>query len=155
MTAILRLDPFLISSLSDATLSHLQSSLVSLFSANSGDFSVQCSLFIASRIVKICELSKSPRLWDLFTLASTTPTTTTVMATGYVCRRVGAQFKSQLPHLITILLKQKPALDYAVAYCLRGIFKSMAVVVATFISPTIEFAADHFRALAKRRLSRV
>lgn len=133
------LHPFLNSSLSETEIQRIQNSLLSLFSANNGEFSIQCSLFIASKILKTMQISKNPQIWDLFNLAISNTTLSTIMAAGYVCKHIGEKFKSQLPRLIDHLFKQKSTLDYPVSYCLRAIFKVGGVTVSQYAHGAIDF----------------
>ena len=48
MSALLSLDPFLAPGLTDEALSEIQAKLLQLYNANQSEFSIQCSLFIAS-----------------------------------------------------------------------------------------------------------
>ncbi|OHT16412.1 hypothetical protein TRFO_02655 [Tritrichomonas foetus] len=143
MGTVLELDQCMKSAnLTEADLQNIQNSLLSLFSANNGDFSIQCSLYIASMILKTLQLSKNPQIWDLFNLVISNTKLTTIMAAGYVCRHIGNKFKAQLPRLIEHLLKQKysKSFDYPIVYCLRAIFKVGGKSVAQYSQQAIDFA---------------
>ena len=139
MSALLSLDPFLAPGLTDEALSEIQAKLLQLYNANQSEFSIQCSLFIASKLLVTYQLSKNPQVWDLFSLAISKNCTTVIMAAGFICRRIGDRFKAQLPRLAEHLLKQKANVEYAAAYCLRGMFKSRSSVMSNYIPQTIEF----------------
>jgi hypothetical protein len=62
------------------------------------------------------------------------------MAAGYVCRHVGDRFKAQLPRLVESLLRQRRGLDYCVACCFRGVFKSLSPSVVSYIPASVDFA---------------
>lgn len=139
METVLDLDKFLNPSLSESQIQIIQNSLLSLFSANESNFSIQCSLFIASKILKMMTLSKNPQIWDIFNTVISNTTLSTIMAVGYICRYIGHKFKSQLPRLTEHLLKQKSKLDYPVVYCLRCVFKAGSQSMSQYVSGTIDF----------------
>lgn len=140
MEAVHDLHPFLNSTLTEADITKIQNSLLSLFSANNSEFSIQCSLYIASQILQTMQISKNPQIWDLFNLVISNTTLSTIMAAGYVCKHIGYKFKSQLPRLIEHLFKQKSTLDYPVSYCLRAIFKVGGKSVSQYIQGAIDFS---------------
>lgn len=148
MSAVLKLDDYLTQDLSPEIISQVHASLLSLFNANNGDFSIQCSLFIATKIVRLYQLSKNPQIWDLISFAISKTCTSTIVATGYVCRKIGKNFKSQLPRFVEHLLKLKSNFDYPVAYSLRGCFKTGGKTLSQYTTQALEFAK---RSVSKTR----
>ena len=140
MATVLDLEKLMNPNLPDDSLLDIQNSLLSLFSANDGNFSIQCSLYIGSQFLLSMEYSKNPQIWDLFNLVISNTKFTTIMAAGYVCRHIGSKFKAQLPRLAEHLLKQKSSLDFPVSYCLRAIFKAGGKSMLQYANQAIDFA---------------
>lgn len=117
MTDIDQLNAFLAKNDDAELYPELEKILLSLFSINSGQFSVQCAIHIASTLVKIYDLMKRAEYWNIINIAVDNPTTATLFATGYIIKHIGNKFKSQLPRFIEHCLKQTK-LEYACLYAL-------------------------------------
>lgn len=140
MSNISLLDNFLNEELSEDQIESIESVLFSLFSVNKSEFSAQCSIYIASKIVYLYKLKKNPQLYDVTNFAITNPSTSTIFCVGYICKYIGSKSKTQLPHFVDFLLKQK--IDYGIAslYALRCCFKASCGSIDSYIRPAFEYA---------------
>ena len=82
MSSVIELDPFLAPGLTDESLGKIQEKLLNLFNANNSEFSIQCAILIASKLLITYKLSKSVQVWDLFNLAISKTCTSVLIAVG-------------------------------------------------------------------------
>lgn len=139
MTTLYELDPYLEGDLENDTLDRIQSNLFGLFSINEGDFSIQCAMFIASKLLKVFTKSKTSKLWEMINLLISQTTDTTIVATGYLCKYIGETSKAQLPRLIEHLLKTGKKYSFSSIYTLREAFRAGSKTVAQFAQPIFDF----------------
>jgi len=140
MSKITDLDPYINADLIEEKQVQIEEVLLSLFKINGGNLSVQCSLFIASKLLKMYQVVKKSQLWELINMAINAPSTSTIIATGYVIRFYGHNSKSQLPRFIESLFKQNGSNEFAVAYSLRCVYKTKSKTVEKYIPQALEFA---------------
>ena len=140
MSTCHNIDKFLVPGISPEDSQKLFSALLSLFGANQGEYSPQCALYIASKIVKLFHLSATLKFWDVINAAVAENTAVSIIAAGYVCRKVGVHSKSQIPRFVDHLLKQDNAsLMFACLYSLRSAFKAAGGHLNQYIDPCLEF----------------
>lgn len=137
MTTIREIDPFLKKSISDDLADKLFSALLSLYSINKGEISMQCGIYIASKIIRLFEISQVPKFWDIINMSIETGTQTSIISTGFICRKVGVHNTSQLPRFIEYCLKIQPP-NYATIYAIRSALKAGEKIVSQFSLPTYE-----------------
>lgn len=142
MSTIDALDPYLPSITDETQLAACQKSLISLFSINSGDLSVQCAIHIASKLLIICNNAQKPKLIDILTFTISSLSTSTIIATGFLCRQIGEKNKSQLPRFIECLLKNGHAFPFASLYALRACFVAGGKTVHQYASAALDFASN-------------
>jgi hypothetical protein len=140
MSACRALDPFLVAPMTDDCASKLFTGLLGLFLANRGEYSLPCAIYIATKIATLFEISSVPKLWDLINIAEVRNSPALAIATGYICRRVGRRFKSQLPHFIDLLMKQDPQMEFAGLHAMNCAFKTGGSYVTQMAVPSLEFA---------------
>ena len=138
MSTVGQLNDLLQNDYSNEILEKIEKLLLSIYSVNNGKFSIQCAIFIASTLCKTYEKMKKPEYWGATNLAIDLTTTTTVVATGYIVKHLGHNFKSQLPRMVEHFLKQN-SIDLAVLYALTHIFKVGTGKLASFMPKTIDF----------------
>lgn len=78
----------------DQTFRRGEKALISLFAINSGEFSTQCAIFIASKMLLLYRRLKSPDFWNMMNFSIEQTTHSAIIATGYLCRHIGEQVKS-------------------------------------------------------------
>ncbi|KAK8894253.1 hypothetical protein M9Y10_022688 [Tritrichomonas musculus] len=137
MTTVHEIDPYLSLSISDDLALKLFDALVSLFHVNKGEFSFQCSIYIASKIVRLFELNKEPKFWDIINMSIECATPSAIIAAGYICRKVGSHYKSQIPRFIEYCLKIDPP-NYATLHAMRDALKAGEKTVWQFGLPIYE-----------------
>ncbi|EAY14455.1 hypothetical protein TVAG_426480 [Trichomonas vaginalis G3] len=141
MTNLNNLDQYLNENITQDQYKKIEHALLSLFSINSGNFSIPCALQIACSLVSLYNCVKTPQFFDLFSLVVEKQTTiATIIATGYVIRYQGQHAKSQLPRFVEHILKQGQNLDFAVVYALRCVFKTGSKTIEKFVLPAFQFA---------------
>lgn len=139
MLELHKLDPFLVAPLSEEIIDFIESKLIALFRVNGGDFSIQCAMFIASKLSKLYQISTTPKLWDIINFTIKYPKATTIVATGYICIEIGPKYKAQLPRFIEFLMKQQQGADLAILYSLRACFKAGGKAVDKYVLPVFEY----------------
>lgn len=141
MTKLHNLSQFLTENLTSQQFKQIENALLSLFSINTGNFSIPCALNVAKSLVILYKCTKNPQFFDLFSLAVEKQTTTsTIIAVGYVMRYHGQQAKSQLPRFVEHILKQGQNMDFAVVYALRCVFKTFVKTIENFVPNAFQFA---------------
>ncbi|EAY12071.1 hypothetical protein TVAG_039190 [Trichomonas vaginalis G3] len=138
MTDIEELNVLLSKDVSPDLYPELEKTLLSLFSINSGQFSVQCAIHIASTLVKVYDLMKRAEYWNIINIATDNPTTATLVATGYIIKNIGNKFKSQLPRFIEHCLKQTK-FEQACLYSLTASLEAGGKSVYQFIPRAFDY----------------
>ncbi|OHT01489.1 hypothetical protein TRFO_31677 [Tritrichomonas foetus] len=139
MTQLIDLDPFLDITLDDSQISQIEHIIHSLFTINNGVFSIQCAIYISSRLLKLYLKSKTPKLWDMINFSIQNSYSTTIIATGYLCRHLGESNRAQLPRFIDHILKNCSKYQFASIYALRAIFKVGRKAVSQFANQAFDF----------------
>lgn len=139
MTKLLEVENFIIEEFQDETKEELKSIIVSLLLINNGEISMQCSLYIASVYSTIVEKLKNPQFWDINNMLISNTTNSTVIAFGYIVRRFGQRFKSQLPRIIEHICKNAKKIEFASIYCLRSIFKACGGFLSSYAVMSVDF----------------
>ncbi|OHT08372.1 hypothetical protein TRFO_23216 [Tritrichomonas foetus] len=152
MSSIFLLDEFLTSSLSDEQFQKIENTIFDLFSVNKSNFSVQCSLYIASKLLKLYKAKKNKQIYNIINLAITKPSAPTIMCAGYICRYIGHKCKAQLPRFMDFLLKQKSDLEFASIYSLRCCFKAASSNLTSYIKPSIDYVRKFLQLYSVQQL---
>ena len=140
MSACHDIDKFLTSGLDGEITERIFRALLSLLGANQGEYSLQCALYIAAKIVKLFALSTNLKFWDVINAAIAQNSPTAIIAAGYVCRHVGGHSKSQIPRFVEHILKQEnPSLMFACLHAMRSAFKVAGSHLQQYMVPCIEF----------------
>ena len=139
MSTVDSLDPYLAAVKDETLISQIQNSLISLFSINSGDLSVQCAIHIASKLLVVCNNSQRPKLMDILSFTISNLSAASIIATGFLCRHIGEKNKSQLPRFIECLLKSGAAFPFAAVYSLRACFVAGGKTVHQYAVGALEF----------------
>lgn len=140
MSHLLSLDSFLNDSLTEEQINKIESTLYSLFSVNKSRISIQCSLFISSKILFLFKKKKNPQLFDIINFALTNPSQPSILCAGFICRHAGNQSKTQLPHFVEFLIQQKAELGFASIYALTGCFKASDGTLTAYMKPSFDYA---------------
>ncbi|OHS96824.1 hypothetical protein TRFO_09710 [Tritrichomonas foetus] len=135
MSTVHDVDPILKQPISDNLADKLFTALLALFTINKGGFSLQCGTYIATKLVRLLELSQSPKFWDVISMSIECNTPAAFVATGYVCSKVGMHNKSQIPRFLEHLIKIDPP-NHATLHSIRLALKSGEKAVSQF-APTI------------------
>lgn len=137
MSLLTDLDPFLDGNLED--IISIEQTFLSIFTINNGLFSIQCAKFISSKLLKLYQKSKEPKLWDLINFVIQNSNSATIIATGYICKFIGESNKAQLPRFIEHLIKNCSKFQFASIYALRIIFKVGGKSVMQFQQQAFDF----------------
>lgn len=140
MSNVSLLDDFLNEELTEKQIESIESVLFSLFSVNKSEFSAQCSIYIASKIVYLYKLKKNPQLFDVTNYAIINPSNSTIFCVGYICKYIGSKSKTQLPHFVDFLLKQKIDLGISSLYAIRCCFKASCGSINSYLYPAFDYA---------------
>ena len=139
MFHLINLEPFLVNLLDETRILNVEKILLSLFTLNEGIFSIQCAIFIATNLLKIYKNMKIPKLWDTINFTIQNTKSTTIIATGYLCRYIGESNRAQLPRFAEHILKNCSKYQFASIYTLRNIFKVGGKSVVQFANPAFDF----------------
>ena len=117
--------------------------LIGLFSANSGQISIQCSIFIASKIVKVYKQLKTPDLINIINLVITNTSEATIFCASYIFKMMDGISKSQIPRLINFILKQnRKDLRFASVNFLSCCFDIYGNLLEEFIPNALKFIKE-------------
>ena len=137
MTIVHDIDGIISGNDSDEIIEKLFNSLLSLFSINKGNFSVQCGRYIASKIVKLFKISQIPKFWDVVSMSIQINSQAAISATSYICDKVGMYNKSQIPRFMEYLLKIDPP-NYASLQAIRSGLKAAEKSASQFAQDVYE-----------------
>lgn len=137
MTEIEKIDQYLVGNVEDAVLERFETILFAFFGVNDGRISIQCSFFIAEKLLSVYRLMKSPQFSEVITRAIESATASIILGAGYICRHIGNKWKSQLPRFIEFLLGQKSH-TFACVYALRACFKAGGKTLSEMLAPAFE-----------------
>ena len=137
MSLLIDLDSFFDGNIEDSIT--IEQILLSIFTINGGNFSIQCSEFISSKLLKLYQKSKEPKLWDMINFAIQNSYSSTIIATAYICKFIGETNKAQLPRFIEHILKNCAKFQFASIYALRIAFKVGGKAVSQFQQQAFDF----------------
>ena len=104
MTEIEKLDEYLVEQVDEEALEQFEKILFALFDINDGRISIPCSISIAEKLLRVYSFMKSPQVYEVISRAIESGTASVILGAGYICRRIGDRWKSQLPRFVEFLL---------------------------------------------------
>ena len=85
----------------------IENTILSLLFVNDGNLNCKCSARIAECLCELYELEKSPKLWNVFSIVISKPTTTGLHVISQVIREYGKHSKSMIPGLMKVIYNGK------------------------------------------------
>ena len=137
MTEIEKLDEYLVEKVDEEALEQFEKILFALFDINDGRISIPCSISIAEKLLRVYSFMKSPQVYEVISRAIESGTASVILGAGYICRRIGDRWKSQLPRFVDFLLGQKSH-TFACVYALRACFKAGGKALSEMLNQAFE-----------------
>ena len=118
--------------LTNDEISQFEAALLGILNINGGNLSFSCSARIASCLIIIYKKDSSPKLWNLITAITKTPTVSLMYCASCVLKVLGKSSKSMLAGLMKVITKTDSSFIHPVLLLSRSCYQSSPIDVKDY-----------------------